>query len=291
MIIFYLIILILILYGIHPRKTEEEKKGYMSKDATNAIKGVFIMMVFLRHANQYVNNSGYDYASIWDKMFVVTDNMLGQLIVVMFLFFSGYGVMSAIQKKGTTYINSIPKHRVLNTLVNFDVAVFFFFLLALFTGRSFTWIQVLLSFLGWEGLGNSNWYIFVILVCYLSTWLSFVSCLKRKKMELCCVVVNSLILVFVVVLLYEAGKQQWWYDTILCYPLGMFYALKKELIERLVCNRKFYFSALFSAISLFFISYLPVCLPNSQETIYMWGGVCFESAFDDCRYYIVNDEV
>lgn len=41
----------------------------------------------------------------------------GQLIVVMFLFYSGYGVMESVRSKGTAYIKSIPFKRVLSTLV------------------------------------------------------------------------------------------------------------------------------------------------------------------------------
>lgn len=175
MILFYIIIFVVALVGIKVRKTAVDREAYLSKDSTNAIKGIFIMTVFLRHANQYVNESGYDYSQIWDKLFVVINGLSGQLIVVMFLFFSGYSVMLSVKKKGNAYINSIPKHRALNTLLNFDVAVLFFLVLALIIGRPLSWSQVLLSFLAWESIGNSTWYIFIIIVCYLSTWLSFAS--------------------------------------------------------------------------------------------------------------------
>lgn len=272
MFIFYILILFVALVGIRPRLTEEEKNTYLSKNSTNAIKGIFIMTVFLRHGNQYVSKSGYDYTTLMDKLFVVTDSMLGQLIVVMFLFFSGYGVMVAIQKKGETYVKNIPKHRVFNTLINFDIAVTFFFIVALLVGRSFTWTQVLLSFVGWEGLGNSNWYIFVILACYLSTWLSFL-CVLNTKVEYQNrggVIVNTFIIFIVVTLLYRAGKQQWWYNTILCYPLGMYYALHKSKIERYVRKKYVYSLFLVCSIVLFFLSFIPLNMIDVQATF--WGG-------------------
>ena len=44
----------------------------------------------------------------------------------MFLFYSGYGVMESIRKKGEAYVVAMPRHRVAGTLINFDVAVLIF---------------------------------------------------------------------------------------------------------------------------------------------------------------------
>lgn len=40
-----------------------------------------------------------------------------------FLFYSGYGIMESIKNKGEKYISTVPKKRILNVLVNFDIAV------------------------------------------------------------------------------------------------------------------------------------------------------------------------
>lgn len=67
MIIFYFLIVVAALVGIKLRKSQDERQAYFSKDSTNAIKGIFILTVFLRHANQYVDKSVYNYSLIWDK--------------------------------------------------------------------------------------------------------------------------------------------------------------------------------------------------------------------------------
>ena len=71
---------------------------YLSKEQTNAIKGIFILLVIFRHFKQYVGN-----LSILDKTLVLWDDYLDQLIVVMFLFYSGYGVFLSIKNKGKDY--------------------------------------------------------------------------------------------------------------------------------------------------------------------------------------------
>lgn len=122
MIIFYLILAIIVLSRAKI-KTNGQHEDYLSFDTTNCIKGVFILFVFIKHATPYITNSGYEYTSIYDKLFLMVDSRVGQWIVAMFLFYSGYGIMESIKKKGEGYINSIPKKRILTTLINFDIAV------------------------------------------------------------------------------------------------------------------------------------------------------------------------
>jgi hypothetical protein len=145
---------------------------YIDRTQTNCIKGLFILVVFVRHINQYIAKSGYEYSGIFDRCFNLIDDHIGQLLVVMFLFYSGYGVMESIKHKGDTYIQAIPKHRFLSTLLNFDVAVLAFVILDLILSIDITSDKVLLSFIGWQSVGNSNWYIFVILLCYLAVYMS-----------------------------------------------------------------------------------------------------------------------
>ena len=237
MIFFYTIIVICTFWGASFRSEEQSRSQYLSKESTNAIKGLCILLVFLRRGNQYIAASGYDYLCIWDKSFALIDSLLGQLIVVMFLFFSGYGVMCSIKKKGDDYLRNIPKHRALNTLLNFDIAVIFFIILAFLMGEDLTKVQIFMSLICWEEVGNSNWYIFVIIICYLATWLSF-SLIKKLFAHyntVYAVITNFIILLIISMLLFKAGKSRCWYDTIFVYPIGMMYGVFKEQID--FCSR------------------------------------------------------
>ena len=172
MLAIYISILLLLLYGVRI-KQEVPQKGYLSKEQCNCIKGFFIVVVFARHIAPYLVKSGYSYSLGGDKLFHFIDSHIGQLLVVMFLFYSGYGVMESFKKKGIQYIEHIPKRRILTTLINFDVAIVFFLILNLVLNIDYPIKKILFSFIGWESIGNSNWYIFVILCCYLSTYLTF----------------------------------------------------------------------------------------------------------------------
>lgn len=175
MFLLYIIISLLLLSGITFFKTDCYE-GYISKEQKeqcNRIKGFFIVVVFCRHIAPYLADAGYDFSLLGDNLFCLIDGRIGQLLVVMFLFYSGYGVMESIKKKGSAYVDCIPKRRLLTTLANFDVAILLFLLVNLCLGIHYDMQVILLSFIGWESVGNSNWYIFVILCCYLSTYITF----------------------------------------------------------------------------------------------------------------------
>lgn len=216
----------LCLYGIR-----FERKGfndsYLSKDSTNSIKGIFILLILLSHSIPYIRDCGYSFNGIIDFCFDKFFRLLSQLVVVMFLFYSGYGVGESYKLKGTPYVKAMPRHRILGTLLNFDVAVIVFIVLDLLLGISLTANQCLLSLTGWSAVGNSNWYIFVILLCYLMTY--FVLRLPLKKPS------QKVALLFglcaTCVLLLSLFKESYWYNTLLCYPMGFMYSTYKDKIE------------------------------------------------------------
>jgi len=199
---------------------------FLDRKQTDAIKGVFILFVFMRHILQYIKKSGFEFVSFDDKFFGLVDAVAGQLIVVMFLFYSGYGVMESIRNKGKPYISSIPKHRILPTLINFDVAVLFFIAVAAFFGKILTVKQVALSMLCWESVGNSNWYIFDIILCYFITFVTF----RFAKTDKRSIALGGGLVVISIIVLALASKPTCWYNTLLAYFAGMTFSVYKEKV-------------------------------------------------------------
>ena len=88
MLIFLMFIIMIAFVGLKAAKPGEFFDNYMSKENTTAINGIFVLLIFLSHAEGYVTSDG-----ILDTAYLTfKDNML-QLIVVSFLFYSGYGIM------------------------------------------------------------------------------------------------------------------------------------------------------------------------------------------------------
>ena len=230
MILFFFAVIVLSFYKIQCiRPGAGLNAAYLAPDRTTSIKGIFVLLVFLSHANNYLLSMPAYTADVLNQPYINFQSHLGQGVVVMFLFYSGYGVMESIKKKGTLYVHAIPKRRILKTLLHFDIAVllYLFLDLALGTLARRSPLTVLLAFTGWTSLGNSNWYIFAVLMLYLFTFIAFSRLAEKPARALW--VVTGFTAVYIAVLAFL--KDAWWFDTVLLYPIGMWYSFGKVRIE------------------------------------------------------------
>ncbi len=260
-----LAILILTLYGSR-LATGGFHADYLDRGKTDSIKGIFILLIVLAHSMQYVKGCCYSPVRFGDTAFKWFLHELSQLVVVMFLFYSGYGVGESFKKKGAAYVKKIPRHRILATLVNFDIAVGVFIIINLLLGVPITLRQSLLSFTGWEDVGNSNWYIFVILVCYTLTYM--VLSVARTKLARVTLLFASCLPVMLV-LYYTRGS--WWYDTMLCYPAGFAFSMYRRQAESLFKKR--YWIALCACVVAFFV--LRAIQPDNYRLAYNLMSISF----------------
>ena len=142
---------------------------YLSKDAILPIKGFSLGLVFFRHFIIYVTLSN----SFLDISFIYIDRLLDQLIVTMFFMYSGYGIYESIKIKGSNYIKNFPKRRFLSTWIKFAILICLFLMFDIMMGHKFDLFTIILSFIGWTSIGNSNWFIFVTFVLYILVYISF----------------------------------------------------------------------------------------------------------------------
>ena len=225
-------------------------------------------MVFISHCMLDIKKTGYIFVGGLDAAGMHIRSELGQLVVVMFLFYSGYGVMESYAKKGRDYVKSFPKKRILTTLLNFDIAVLAFVILDVALGIKLGLKQIVLSLTAWESVGNSNWYIFVILFCYFVAYVSFLAIPGngRKAMWM----VSILVLAGMIVLSYL--KPSRWYNTILCFPAGMCLSAYKDRIM-FFCKKHYIGVLTVSFVVIMVFHWLP--LPRLHGIVYNVQGVAF----------------
>lgn len=240
-------IMFLFLYGIK-FSGKEGLADYMSPQKTGSIKGIFVIIVLLSHMRQYVT---FDRTLFLNEAFYQFMFHTGQLMVVVFFFYSGYGIMQAIEKKKTAYVKTIPKRRLLKTFVHFAMTIDIFLVCNYFLGVTFPVKRILLSFIGWSAVGNSAWFMFAIFIMYIATYLAFIVAKERKAAGAAAVTV--MIAVYVAVMWYLKGtKNHWCFDTALCYPLGMWYSLAKPRIDaQLLPSFKKWFAASLGLLAAF----------------------------------------
>lgn len=222
----YLLIILFLCIFNNKFFIKDKNNEYIGKDNTTAVKGIFILFIMFSHSLGYVAYNSY---SLIINKFVI---VMGQLVVAMFLFYSGYGVFESYKNKGEKYLESFPKKRIIKTLINFDLVIILYLILFVIINKTIPIKQTILSFIGWESLGNSNWYIFDILVLYLISYIAL--SLNNKKAS----VVLTWILSFILILFLRCYKQDWWYNTILCYPFGMTYSYYKDSINKFIFDKK-----------------------------------------------------
>lgn len=226
MLIFFLILLLVVAVGL--RKADVNERDYMSVKLTNSIKGFFICMVFFSHIWGYTDFS-HPYLDGLYQRFI--RGRMGQCVVTMFLFYSGYGVMESVKRKGQTYLSAFPIQRIVKVLLQFDCAIALFWTYRYWTGVQYGFKKMLLTLIGWDGIGNSNWYIFCILWLYTFTFISFKVFRENYKKAVFGLGILSLLYMIV---MYKLGREYWWYDTALCYTWGMLFSLYREKVERFI---------------------------------------------------------
>ena len=237
MIILVGIIMCIATYGLQI-KQQGYHEDYIGLKSIQPIKGIFILLVFVSHFASYIPMTGP-----WNQTYSLFQSQLGQLVVAPFLFYSGYGVVLSIEKKGIDYVKAMPLQRIGKVLLQFAVAVVLYLILQLALGNRYNYKIILLSFVGWESLGNSNWYIFCILCLYCATWLSYFLLRKGKLLPLLSASFLSLVYV---VFIRRIGKPQWWYNTALAYTAGMWFAYLRKPLEKIVFSHWAVYATVFA---------------------------------------------
>lgn len=246
MIYFFILLMLVIIYKM-TIDFKNSNKEYMSKENTTCIKGIFIIIVFISHIRQYQL-----YDSVIDLPAINILSYLGQLMVTMFMFYSGYGVYESIKNKSREYIKKMPKNRILKTYFLFVISIISFIICNLLLNNAYSLRENIMSFTGWSGIGNSAWYIFSIIVLYILTYISF-TIFKKDKIK--ALILNTLLVIgYIIVMSFL--KPPYWCNTCLCYAAGMWYSQFIDKINKaLLNNNKKYIITLLIVIVLVILSH------------------------------------
>ena len=226
MIIFLLLTAVICLPKMKLAPAGQFQGDYISINQTTAINGIFTLLVFWSHVSTYIKLDGS-----LDTPYSAFKSYMLQAVVVPFLFYSGYGIMESIKKKGTAYVKQIPKNRFLKILLHFDIAVVLYLIVNFFFGKTFGFKRILLALTGYEAVGNSNWYIFAVLGLYVITYVAFILAGKRQLIGIALTTVFSVGFVLAQMLL---KRSSWCYDTIILFAVGMIFSAAKPFIEKII---------------------------------------------------------
>lgn len=232
MIILVFMLLVVIIKSASLSLESEYNLDYIGKEQCKNINGIFVIMVFLSHYYQYIVPS-----SEWqDTFYIVLREHLNQAVVMTFLFFSGYGMMESVRRKGYSYVISLLK-KFIRLLIKFDIAVVIFLILGIALGIHYDKKQILLSLICWDSIGNSNWYIFVSLSVYLLIFVAFSVTKQIHNNTLwhyTGIFIFTLLTMGLVVFLMKTGRDGYWYNTAILVPLGFLFSMVKDKVDKLL---------------------------------------------------------
>lgn len=222
-----LLIILLLLVALYGGKISlSGHDDYINRGQTDSIKGIFAIVILFSHMRNYLPEPGEH-----DHIYYAVLDAIGQLMVVMFMLYSGYGVMESLKHDRRKYMSTFLTHRLLKVWIMFAMAVFLFLILDLALGEIYETKQYIWCWIGWESIGNSNWFVFDILVLYLLTYFVLITADRLGwNLKICTFGVFMAVIIFDL-FLRSAGKESYWYDTIIAYPVGMLYSLYKKQIE------------------------------------------------------------
>lgn len=232
-------LLIVSLVTCRYRKFNQE---YITRESTNTVKGFFTILVLLSHIRGA-------YLGEIDAVSACVLKYVGQLMVTMFFFYSGYGIFESFQTK-PNYGERFFKNRVVKTVVHFDIALLLYLALSLLLHQDYPIRNYITCWIGFDSIGNSDWFIFATLVLYLGVWLFRKLAVTKPLQFIGAIAFFSLAYIAGMVAI---GRDSYWYNTILCFPVGMLYSMYKKQVEK--CLNKGYFGVLLVCVLLFAVSY------------------------------------
>ena len=158
-------------------------------------------------------------------------------MVVPFLFYSGYGVMESIKRKGLTYVKGLPKNRILKVLLIYEFVNVFKILVKLILNGGIGLDYIILSTLSWY-----DWYVFAILLLYIFTYLAYLVFRDRNNYIL--VVLSVVILTAgYITIFYLLDRSRYFYDTVLCYSVGLLWSIYKEKLNKIFAKNYIFYPA------------------------------------------------
>ncbi len=228
MLLLIIVLIAIICSGLTIKGKNEFYEDYCSPKNTATANAVFSILIFLRHAIAYLEIGN----GALDTSYTTIDRFLSQTVVVTYLFYSGYGIMESIKKKGHSYIKRMPVDRFFKLWYHFAIIMVLFIIVSFISNRTYSLEHYLLSFTGYTSIGNSNWYMFVTFALYIIVFIAFM--IFRKSKILSVALVFILTFAFVIFEINVLDLPVRFYDTIFCFPLGMLFSMLKPYIDKIV---------------------------------------------------------
>lgn len=230
MIIFVGLLFLLCLWNIKPLFKRNFYDDYLSMEQTRSINGICIILILLSHTFAKITPQG-----VLDEIYSPMRIFLGQMVVVPFLFYSGYAIMQSINTK-QAYIKTFPKKRFLKIAYQFFIITIIYILMHLILNSEYSVLEYVLSFTGITSVGNGGWYILSTFVYYSAIIICF-NIFKSNKILATIGVTLCLVALMLTEILLDFPS--YYYSTTIFFAVGMFFYFIKPIFDKVVMKNNF----------------------------------------------------
>ena len=187
---------------------------YLSLENTTALRGALAIIIILHHMSERIQNT---------KIFLILMHS-GYLVVSVFFFLSGVGLIASI-KKGSAYLHKFLTHRVLYFLIVYLFVTVLYIIEKILTGKITSINYILKSFVSFNPIASNSWYMIVLILYYLIFWISFKIFKSSNQKAIIAVFLFQIALTIIFVL---CGAPSIWYISGFAYVAGMFWVYNDE---------------------------------------------------------------
>lgn len=193
--VFFLLFLYKIKFGVSDE--------FMSKDYTTYLRGICALAIMLRHIRitDFASLNVFDY--------------LGNPIVGIFFFLSGYGMLTRIKQTGIdNYMNGFILKRCVPLFVEYIFVWIFNFVCMFLVSGNFNFLKKIIT--------PYSWFIIMIEVLYIVFYIGYKLFKDNLKRLIIFVTISELALI---IALSVFGVGECWYLSLLCFSGGMIYSV------------------------------------------------------------------
>lgn len=253
LVLFIAVVLVSLRFG-------ENYAGLHDRSSLTALRGMMAIAIILHHLSERTT-SGHIFNYLVH---------IGYLIVSVFLFLSGYGLMTQLKRKKRVYLKGFWAKRVLPLVVIYLLTTALYVVVKAINGCDISVGAVLLSFVNGFPVAMNSWYIIVQILLYTIFELTFIACGNRYKIGLAIVMAVQSIMVFI---FRAAGYSSIWYLSNFSFTIGLIWAYYDDCITKVVAN-KWLACAFGALLSFTFFSGLPLVIVKLGGNRVVIGLLC-----------------
>lgn len=255
----YLTCIVLVIIGIRFFKWNTYNDDYLSKSQSNSIRGLLAIMIVFHHISQGMDLSLYGY-----PLFQIS----GPLIVALFFFYSGYGLLySYIHKKD--YMKNFIVKRIPSIYIPFVSANFLYLMFHIcILGTTYSPVSFIKCLLGINLVNGIFWYIWILLLFYVIFYVLFTSFSLKKAMYS----MTIFIVGFIVTLASTKGMGNYWYISSPAFIVGIFVCFKEREVVQFIKKHYIFFLPNILFVTIFCLMYI-LGIKISFGNMWIWHSV------------------